>query len=384
MRDSVTIQKSRRAEEQKSRRAEEQKSRRAEEQKSRRAEEQKSRRAEEQNKFQRNKFLRYPTCPFEIKPDDSIYEVLNRMGDISFQGRNLSLALKIWERMLKDETMIFLGLAGAMIPAGMRKIIVYLIKNRYIDCLVSTGANLFHDIHEIIGQYHYLGTSNINDICLRKEGVDRIYDTFASEKEFLQTDNFIGDFAYTLKEKNYSTKEFFYLLGQRLNEFSEPGILNTAASYNVPVYCPALGDSSIGIALTDMVKKRGRRINFDIVKDIEETTILASTLPSSGVIYVGGGTPKNFIQQTEVVASCLGLPAPGHKYAVQFTQDSPQWGGLSGCTFEEAQSWGKIAKDAKMVTVHVDATIALPILITALAQAKIKRKKVPQFTIKDN
>lgn len=334
-----------------------------------------------ENKFQRNKYLRYPTNPFEIKPDDSIYEVLNRMGDISFQGRNLSLALKIWERMLKDKTMIFLGLAGAMIPAGMRKIIVYLIKNRYIDCLVSTGANLFHDIHEIIGRYHYLGTNNINDVCLRKEGVDRIYDTFASEKEFLQTDSFIGDFAYTLKEENYSTREFFYLLGQRLNEFLEEGILNTAASCNVPVYCPALGDSSIGIALCDLVKKRERRINFDIVKDIEETTILASGGNSSGVIYIGGGTPKNFIQQTEVVASCLGLPALGHKYAVQFTQDSPQWGGLSGCSFEEAQSWGKIAKDAKMVTVHVDATIALPILVTALAQTKIKRKKVPQFSL---
>ncbi|MDI6736776.1 MAG: deoxyhypusine synthase family protein [bacterium] len=330
-----------------------------------------------------NKFLRCPTNPFEIKPDDSIYEVLNRMGDISFQGRNLSLALKIWERMLKDKTMIFLGLAGAMIPAGMRQIIVYLIKNRYIDCLVATGANLFHDIHEIIGRYHYLGTSNINDVCLRKEGVDRIYDTFASEKEFLQTDNFIGDFAYTLEEKNYSTREFFYLLGQRLNEFPEQGILNTAASCHVPVYCPALGDSSIGIALCDLAKKRGRRINFDIIKDVEETTILASTLDSSAVIYVGGGTPKNFIQQTEVVASCLGLSAPGHKYAVQFTQDSPQWGGLSGCTFEEAQSWGKIAKDARMVTVHVDATIALPILITALAQAKIKRKKVPQFNLEN-
>ncbi len=328
-----------------------------------------------------SKFLCDPTNPFEIKPDDSLYQVLTRMADVSFQGRNLAIALKIWERMLSDDIMIFLGFAGAMVPAGMRKIIVYLIKNRYIDCLVSTGANLFHDAHETRGLYHYIGSCKIDDLSLREEKVDRIYDTFASEDEFIQTDNYVGDFAYTLEPKNYSTREFLYLLGKHMANCPEAGILNTAAACNVPIYCPALGDSSIGICLTELVRKRGKRISFDIIKDIEETATIASARSSSGVVYAGGGVPKNFIQQTEVTAPYIGLSVSGHKYAVQFTQDSPQWGGLSGCTFEEAQSWGKIAKEAKMVTVHVDATIALPIVVTALAQAKIKRSRIPQFKL---
>jgi deoxyhypusine synthase len=328
-----------------------------------------------------SKFLCDPTNPFEILPNDSLHEVLSRMADISFQGRNLALALKIWERMLSEELVIFFGFAGAMVPAGMRKIIVYLIENRYIDCLVSTGANLFHDVHETRGRCHYIGSCRMDDLALRDEKVDRIYDTFASEDEFIETDNFIGDFAYNLPSKSYTTREFIYLLGKHLADCPETGIVKTAAACNLPIYCPALGDSSIGIALTELVHNRGKRIGFDIIKDIQETALLASALSGTGVVYVGGGVPKNFIQQTEVTAPYIGLTVSGHKYAVQLTQDAPQWGGLSGCTFEEAQSWGKIAKEAKMVTVHVDATIALPLLVTALAQAKTKRKKIPQFSL---
>lgn len=330
-----------------------------------------------------SKYLCDPTHPFEIKPGDSLRQVLHRMADVSFQGRNLAVALGVWERMLQDEILIFFGFAGAMVPAGMRKIIVHLIENRYIDCLVSTGANLFHDAHETRGLYHYVGSCQIDDLSLREDKVDRIYDTFASEDEFIETDNYIGDFAATLESKNYTTREFLYLLGRHLSTFPEDGILTAAARARVPIYCPALGDSSIGIALTELARNRNKRIAFDIIKDIEETAALSAALPGTGVLYVGGGTPKNFIQQTEVTAPYIGLPVAGHKYAVQLTQDSPQWGGLSGCTFEEAQSWGKIHKEAKMVTVHVDATIGLPLLVTALAQAGIKRPRIPTFTFGD-
>ncbi len=325
-------------------------------------------------------FLKYPTVPLEIKEDVKVYELLEDLGKCSFQGRNLSLAFKVWEKMLKEDIFIFLGLAGAMVPAGMRKVIAYLIKERYIDCLVSTGANLFHDIHETVGRYHYLGSEEVSDIHLRAARVDRIYDTFASEEEFIATDNLIAKWAEKFPQKVWTTREFLYRIGKKLQKYRNTGILKMAAAMQVPVYCPAISDSSIGIALTELYKNKGIKIEFDIIKDVAETAYLAS-LKKTGVIYIGGGVPKNFIQQTEVTAPYIGYKVSGHKFALQITEDKPFWGGLSGCTFKEAQSWGKIALDADMVTLYCDATIALPLIVTALAQKKIKRKNIIKFSL---
>lgn len=349
------------------------------------------------------KYLTRPTVPLEVNPKTTVRQLLEQMSQISFQGRNLGRAFHIYKQMLSDKTFIFLGLSGAMVPAGMRRIISFLIKNRYIDSIVSTGANIFHDIHESLGYYHYLGTHQCDDITLRKFRIDRIYDTFASEDEFIATDNFISDFGYTLPDKLYTTREFLYRLGQYIikNSKRDPalnqvqgnsgqksklrdGIVTTAAKSKVPIYCAALGDSSVGIALTELVHRKNKKVKFDIIKDIEESAYLAASVGSSSVVYVGGGVPKNFIQQTEVTAPFLGLDVSGHKYAIQITQDAPQWGGLSGCTFHEAQSWGKIAFDAKTVILYADATLVLPILVTALAQEKIKRKFIPSFEMGEN
>jgi deoxyhypusine synthase len=335
----------------------------------------------------KSKYLQDPVEPFQIVANDPVSHILDRMGQISFQGRNLSQAFRIWKEMLEDRTTIFLGLAGAMVPAGMRRILVYLIENRLIDCLVSTGANLFHDIHETLGKYHWIGTHHISDELLKDEGIDRIYDTFAVEEEFYQADRFVGQFSETLDpSKSYTTREFLYNLGKHLLKIGkEKGILTAAAEQGVPIYCPAIGDSSIGIGLAIHGKKSGRYFQFDVVRDIEETANIVIRANQTGVIYAGGGTPKNFIQQTEVTAGYLKGDVDGHKYAVQFTADAPHWGGLSGCTFEEAQSWGKIQKHARMVSVYVDSTIALPLVVTALAEEKAswKNREIPSFDFLD-
>ena len=151
--------------------------------------------------------------------------------------------------------------------------------------------------------------------------------------------------------------------------------MTSCSKANIPVYCPAIGDSSIGIALAYAREKSGVEVTFDLVSDVLETAKLVAESSSTGVVYVGGGTPKNFIQQTEVTASVIGWSAKGHEYAVQIVTEPPHWGGLSGATLEEAQSWGKIAEGAKKVTVFCDATIALPILVTALAQRGLDRAK---------
>ena len=321
----------------------------------------------------RQDYLRQPVEPFGVEAGCSVSDVLDRMGRVSFQGRNLSLAYQVWMNMLRDETAIFLGLAGAMVPAGMRRIIVYLMEHRLIDCLVSTGANLFHDIHESLGRHHWMGSCSVDDKDLKDLGIDRIYDTFALEEEFYEADGFIAEFAKTLDpSRAYTTREFLYLLGKRLAEVGEEkGILSTAAEQGLPIYCPAVGDSSIGIALTILSDREGRKVHLDPVADVVETARIVMRAKNTGVVYVGGGTPKNFIQQTEVSAHYLGGGVTGHKYAVQFTADAPHWGGLSGCTFEEAQSWGKVQKTARMVTAHVDATIALPLVVSALAEQAV-------------
>lgn len=329
------------------------------------------------------KYLHTPTEPLEIKANLKTSELLKRMDGISFQGRNLSKAFSIWKEMLEGEVTIFLGLSGALVPGGMRGIVTFLIRNRLIDCLVSTGANLFHDCYESLGRVHWKGTHQVDDVELKKAGIDRIYDTFALEKEFRKTDAYIRDFAYNLDlAQPYGTREFLYLLGEKLSkEMKKEGILTSAYKAKVPIYCPAIGDSSIGIALATHYKKN--RFVFDIIKDIEEMALLVMRSKATGVIYIGGGTPKNFIQQTEITVSIMkNADVPGHKYAIQITTDAPHWGGLSGCTFQEAQSWGKIHRKARMVTVYSDATIALPFLVTALGESAtdlIKKRKFPVF-----
>ena len=336
-----------------------------------------------------NPFLKEPVKPFNVVKGRNVGDTLKAMSDISFQGRNLARALEVWLQALGDNATIFFGLAGAMVPAGMRRLVVWLIENRLIDVLVSTGANLFHDLHETLGRKHYKGSPRANDEALRDEYIDRIYDTYASEREFCITDGNVGHWAQTLGPQTFSTRQFLELLGRHFGTVSkEKGILVAAAERGVPVYCPALGDSSIGISMvTDVEPGRKNEIMFDIIRDVRESAELIVNAECTAVVYVGGGTPKNFIQQTEVTAPWLpesrGKNIQGHRYALQITQDAPHWGGLSGCTFSEAVSWGKVETGARMATLHCDATIALPLLAQGLADrdAPSLRKEVPQFNL---
>ena len=333
----------------------------------------------------KSKFLQKPTVPVKVT-EKTIAGLTDAMSRTGFQGRKLGESVNTWADMLKQNNLtIMMGYTGAMSPAGMRKIISYMIQNRMIDCLVSTGANMFHDIFESVGGHHYVGSHVANDEALFKDGVDRIYDVFAVEQEFRNADNMVMEFAKKHLEagKSYSSREFLYLLGKYITEkgCDPDGIVASAYRYNVPIFVPALCDSSIGIALM-VARREGHVINIDQMKDVDEITEIVENTKRTGVIYIGGGVPKNFIQQTEVIMSMLDLPIEGHSYAIQYTSDAPHWGGLSGCTFEEAVSWGKIAAVAPKVQVFVDATIALPIASHALAEKTrgyIAKRKAPQY-----
>jgi deoxyhypusine synthase len=332
--------------------------------------------------------------PFSVSDSVTAAEFLERLGGTAFQARNLSQAVRIWSRMLEDDVVIMLGLAGAMVPAGMRPVIVYLIENRLIDCLVSTGANLFHDVYETLGRPHYQGSPNTDDLELGRRRINRFYDVLAPETDFRAAEQFVTEFSHTLERDHpYTTREYCERLGHALIPIAkEEGILTAAAKHRVPIYCPALGDSAHGLAIATGRAERGssggsenRPLLFDIISDVMETSHIIATAPATGVIYVGGGTPKNFIQQTQIGAHYIFQhESGGHKYAIQVTMDQPQWGGLSGCTFEEAQSWRKIAADATMVTVNVEASVALPLIVSALAEGSaetIKKRRPPVMSL---
>ena len=315
-------------------------------------------------------FLHTHVEPFAVKEKTSAAELVRGMAGTSFQARNLAQAARIWRHMLEDEVTIFLGLAGAMVPAGMRDVIRYLIENRLVDVIVSTGANMFHDVYETLGSPHWQTSPQTDDVELGRRRINRFYDVLAPENDFADAEEFVVAFSQTLDaDRPYSTREYFERLGRALMPMAkEEGILTAAAKAGVPIYSPAIGDSVHGLAIATARVRTGHRLVFDVVGDVLETSHIALTSKGTGVIYVGGGTPKNFIQQAEVAAYIYSRELPGHKYGVQITMDQPQWGGLSGCTFEEAQSWRKIAPDADFVTVNVEATVALPLIVSALAE----------------
>jgi deoxyhypusine synthase len=323
--------------------------------------------------------------PFDITERATAAELVERMGGTSFQARHIAEAARIWERALADpETTLLLGVAGALVPAGMRPVLAYMVEHRLVDCVVSTGANLFHDLYESLGAPHWQHPPDTDDVALGRLRFNRFYDVLAPETDFSAAEEFVVRFIRTLDgDRPYTTREFFAALGQALLPAAkEEGILTAAARQGVPIYSAAIGDSMYGLALANARTRWGHAVQFDIIRDVLETTQIVTNAGKSAVLYLGGGTPKNFIQQAAAAAYVLGRDEPGHSYGIQITMDQPQWGGLSGCTFEEAQSWRKIAPEADFITVNVEVTVALPLIVSALAERAagvIAQRQPPSF-----
>ncbi len=333
----------------------------------------------------KSRFLKTPIQPFAVEVGLTADGVVERMERISFQGRNLATARRIWEKMLQDDVTILMGMAGALSAGGLRLVAAHLIRNRYVDVLVSTGANLYHDLHETRGQHHYLGSSNVDDAALAEDRIDRVYDTYASEEEFIANDNWIARFASTLEKRAYTSREFLYLLGGHLwKTTGQDGILTAAYRANVPIFCPAIADSSVGMGLSQARHRTPGCGYIDIIGDIVESANLIIQRPRTASVVLGGGTPKNFINQASVQAEFYSDEVGGHTYALQIVTDVPHFGGASGSSLEEAQSWGKLSVDSDKVSVQADATIALPILVSALetsAARTLPKRKKPIFDL---
>jgi len=324
-----------------------------------------------------------PIKPFMVEPNLSGEQILDRMSGISFQGRNLATAHRVWKKMLADDCLIFLGIAGALSAGGLRLILAHLISHRYIDCLVSTGANLYHDLHECRGRQHFQGSPQADDRALQAAHIDRVYDTLMDEDEFIDNDIWIATFSQSLDKRPYTSREFLYRLGEHLwNETGRDGILTAAYRANVPVFCPAIADSSIGMGLSQGRQSMPGIGQIDVIGDIVESANLVIRKRRTASVVLGGGTPKNFINQATVQAEFYSSGIGGHSYALQIVADVPHFGGASGSTLDEARSWGKVAADADHVTVNADATLALPLLTTALVTTMpdvLDRRQFPIF-----
>ncbi len=297
-------------------------------------------------------------------------DLLTAFQRTSIQARNLGRCLEVWENALTDRRRptILLGLAGPLVAAGLRKVLRDLVDWGLVDVVVSTGAVLYQDIYQTIGGRHWMGSPSADDVELRDLYLDRIYDTYVDELKFEETDRAIGKITERFPRRPASSREFLGFLGK---QFDDPrSILATAARRGVPVFSPALIDSSIGIGLTlHYQANRGRpdRFILDAVRDNYELVQILAHSPRTAVIYIGGGTPKNWINDGIVMANyAFGREGEGHYYALQLTTDVPHWGGLSGSTLDEAQSWGKISRTATRAMAHVDASIGLPLLVGAL------------------
>lgn len=293
-------------------------------------------------------------------------EIIEAMSKMSFSSRDLARASKIYAKMLGDKSCtVVLTLAGSTSSAGCMQVYADLIKYNMVDVVVATGASIVDmDFFEALGFKHYQGSPFADDKELRSHYIDRIYDTYIDEEDLKKCDSAIKEIADSLAPRPYSSREFIYEMGKYLTKKSKKkeSLVELAYKHNVPIFCPAFSDSSAGLGLVLHQAKNPRaHVSIDSVKDFRELTEIKMKAKETGLLMIGGGVPKNFIQDTVVCAEVLGKNVPMHKYAVQITVADVRDGACSSSTLKEAGSWGKVNHTFEQM-VYAEATTALPLL----------------------
>jgi deoxyhypusine synthase len=324
----------------------------------------------------KEQLLATPITHFDIKSSDPT-AVVDGMRQMAYSSRDLARAADIYKRMLDDRDCgVILCLAGSLVSAGLKQIFVDMVRNRMVDAIVSTGANIVdQDFFEGLGFKHYIAEerlkAGLDDDTLRDLHIDRIYDTLIDEDELRTCDDTIRLIADALPGRPYSSREFIREMGSylseqhkaRMVEQGEDSIVLAAFEEDVPIFCPAFSDCSAGFGLVAHQHARGEgsKVSIDSVKDFYELTQLKIANPNTGIFMLGGGVPKNFTQDIVVAAEILGHDAPMHKYAVQVTVADVRDGALSSSTLKEASSWGKVDTVWEQM-VYSEATLALPLI----------------------
>jgi deoxyhypusine synthase len=311
---------------------------------------------------------------------EQLVDVYRRAG--AFNGGRLAEGCDLFGRMIDSGATIALTVTGAMTPAGMGGAIQAMIEAGFVDLIISTGANLYHDLHFALKLPVVQGHFQVDDRELYKAGIERIYDVFITEDSLLDTDAFVREALEKAPPEllgRISTPQLHHYLGQLVRQqapLPEKSFLATAAQYDVPVFTSSPGDSSIGMNVAAM-KLRGGPTTVDPDLDVLQSTSIVYDAKVNGVMILGGGSPKNFYLQTQpTLWQILDLNRGGHEYVLQVSTDSPQWGGLSGATPSEAISWGKVQANMlkNHVVVYSDATVAAPLIFAYALSTRKKRK----------
>ncbi len=310
-------------------------------------------------------FLKKPVEHIDITSFDS-RKIISSMEKMSFVSRETANAANIYNEMLKDkECTIFLTLAGSTSAAGCMHIYRDMVKYNMIDAIVATGASIIDmDFFEALGFKHYQGSQYQDDNELRKNYIDRIYDTYIDEEELQLCDKTIGEIADKLEPKTYTSREFIREIGKYLksNAKKKGSLIETAYDNNVPIFCPAFTDSSAGFGLVMHQERNPKNhITMDSIREFRELTEIKIKSKGSGLFMIGGGVPKNFIQDTVICAELLGKEVDMHKYAIQITVADSRDGACSSSTLKEASSWGKV-DTTKEQMVFAEATSVLPLI----------------------
>lgn len=332
----------------------------------------------------REDYLKKRIRHIDIKKFDSS-SIIRQFGGMAFQAKNIAGAAEIYNKMLGDNNCtIILCLAGSLFSAGLKGVVIDLVDNNMVDCIVSTGAIIVdQDFFEALGFNHYQGTFMVNDNLLMKKRIDRIYDTFIDEEELRICDMTIKRIADALTPGVLSSREFIMLMGEYLvrEKIGKRSVVRTCFEKGVPVFVPAFADSSAGLGLIFHQHERQYpdRVCIDSVRDFLELTRIKVAARDTGLVMIGGGVPKNFVQDTPVAADILGKEVNMHKYAIQITVADERDGGLSGSTLKEAHSWGKVDEgNEKMV--FSEATVAFPLIASyAYHRGLWKRRKSKKY-----
>ena len=309
--------------------------------------------------------LNDPVEHIDIKSFDA-RKIIDGMGKMSFTSRDTARAAGIYNEMLADkDCSIFLTLAGSTSAGGCMDLYADLVKNNMIDAIVATGASIIDmDFFEALGFKHYQGSQFQDDAELRKNYIDRIYDTYIDEEELQICDKKICEIADNLEPRSYTSREFIYEIGKYLkkNSKKKDSLIETAYDNNVPIFCPAFTDSSAGFGLVVHQEKNPKKhITIDSIKEFRELTEIKIQSKGSGLFMIGGGVPKNFVQDTVICAELLGKEVDMHKYAVQITVADSRDGACSSSTLKEASSWGKVDVTKEQM-VFAEATSVLPLI----------------------
>ena len=310
-------------------------------------------------------FLNKPVEHIDITKFDA-RPIISSMEKMSFVSRETANAAKIYNEMLSEkDCTIFLTLAGSTSAAGCMHIYRDLVKYNMVDAIVATGASIIDmDFFEALGFKHYQGSQFQDDTELRKNYIDRIYDTYIDEEELQYCDKVIGEIADSLEPRPYTSREFISELGKYLkkNAKKKGSLIEMSYDYQVPIFCPAFTDSSAGFGLVMHQEKNPKKhMTIDSIREFRELTEIKIKSKGSGLLMIGGGVPKNFIQDTVICAELLGKDVDMHKYAIQITVADTRDGACSSSTLKEASSWGKV-DTSKEQMVFAEATSVIPLI----------------------